>query len=250
MLGYKDVYHYASVFQENPRDAEMWTEAFNAKCYGKGKEFEKADWDQLLGHCMAITDTPAVLFYRELLAAYPDAKVILTERDDAEQWHRSQLGSVTPALIKFFHDPSTLSGWIKSYFSPIDTKMHAFNQLAVKCSPMYQALFHDWHTGEGTAKEWYGEYNKETKKLVPREKLLVYNVKQGLGPLCEFLEEKPPPVEFPGRNDTRTVNRNFEVLDGIQKSHRQKKMLTVGGSAAAVVAVVVGLSLLATSRSL
>lgn len=92
----------------------MWTEAFNAKCYGKGKEFEKADWDQLLGHCMAITDTPAVLFYSELLAAYPDAKVILTERDDAEQWHRSQLGSVTPALIKFFHDPSTLSGWIKS----------------------------------------------------------------------------------------------------------------------------------------
>ena len=33
---------------ENPRDAEMWIEAFEAKFEGKGKEFTREDWDQLL----------------------------------------------------------------------------------------------------------------------------------------------------------------------------------------------------------
>ena len=42
-LGYKDTYHYASVLQENPRDAEMCIEALNAKLNGKDKEFERAD---------------------------------------------------------------------------------------------------------------------------------------------------------------------------------------------------------------
>lgn len=49
-LGYSDCYHYTSTVQENPRDAEMWVEAFEAKFEGKGKPFRREDWDQLLGH--------------------------------------------------------------------------------------------------------------------------------------------------------------------------------------------------------
>ncbi len=49
-LGYIDTYHMDSVF-ENPPDADMWQEAFAAKYHGKGKKFERKDWDQLLGHC-------------------------------------------------------------------------------------------------------------------------------------------------------------------------------------------------------
>ncbi len=36
---------------ENPRDREMWTEAFRGKFEGE-KPFQREDWDQLLGHCM------------------------------------------------------------------------------------------------------------------------------------------------------------------------------------------------------
>ena len=50
-LGYFDVYHGASPYNENPRDAEMWVEALKGK-YEGGKPFERKDWDQLLGHCM------------------------------------------------------------------------------------------------------------------------------------------------------------------------------------------------------
>ena len=50
-LGYRDAYHYSSCALENPRDCEMWVDAFRAKYEGQG-EFEKEQWDQLLGHCM------------------------------------------------------------------------------------------------------------------------------------------------------------------------------------------------------
>lgn len=50
-LGYFDVYHGSSFCNENPRDAEMWTEALRGKFEG-AKPFERADWDHLFGHCM------------------------------------------------------------------------------------------------------------------------------------------------------------------------------------------------------
>ena len=55
-LGYVDCYHYTAAFQENPMDCLMWNEAFEAKFEGKGKEFTRKDWDQLLGHCQVSQD--------------------------------------------------------------------------------------------------------------------------------------------------------------------------------------------------
>ena len=40
---------------ENPPDMDMWTQAFEAKFEGKGKPFNKDDWDKLLGHCQVWT---------------------------------------------------------------------------------------------------------------------------------------------------------------------------------------------------
>jgi hypothetical protein len=71
---------------ENPSDCLLWKAAFEAKFEGKGK-FTKQNWDQLLGHCQAVCDWPAACFGKELIEAYPDAKVILTNRD-IDSWHR------------------------------------------------------------------------------------------------------------------------------------------------------------------
>lgn len=71
---------------ETPRDNEMWIRAIKAKWDGEG-EFGKREWDQLLGHCQAVCDLPAAAFGPELIAAYPHAKVILTNRD-ADSWHQ------------------------------------------------------------------------------------------------------------------------------------------------------------------
>ncbi|KAI4278723.1 MAG: hypothetical protein L6R38_005178 [Xanthoria sp. 2 TBL-2021] len=64
----------------NPKDNELWLDAINAKTQG-GKHFGREQWDQRLGHCQAVTDFPAALFAHELISAYPEAKVILSNRD-------------------------------------------------------------------------------------------------------------------------------------------------------------------------
>ena len=43
----------------------------------------------------------------------------------------------------------------------------------------------------------YREHNHRVKALVPPEKLLVYNVKQGWKPLCDFLGCEVPTIAFP-----------------------------------------------------
>ena len=79
---------------ENPRDCEMWAQAFRAKFEGKGKPFRRAEFDMLLGHCQAVVDNPCICFAEELIAAYPEAKVILTNRD-VNDWYKYIFPSLT-----------------------------------------------------------------------------------------------------------------------------------------------------------
>jgi len=79
-LGYVDTYHMMSAG------------AFAAK-YDNGPAFTRADWEQLLGHCQAVCDWPAIAFAPESIAAYPEAKVILTNRD-VDSWYASTLKTV------------------------------------------------------------------------------------------------------------------------------------------------------------
>lgn len=51
-LGFDSCYHMMSASVENPPDCLCWQDAFAAKFEGKGK-FGRAEWDALLGHCMA-----------------------------------------------------------------------------------------------------------------------------------------------------------------------------------------------------
>lgn len=86
ILGYPNPYHFSSVYG-NVKDCDMWREAFDAKYRGKGK-FGRAEFHKLLGHCGATTDAPCMVFWKELAEAYPDAKVILVEREE-ESWFKS-----------------------------------------------------------------------------------------------------------------------------------------------------------------
>lgn len=85
-LGYHTTYHGYHAALGNPRDCEMWLHALKAKLLGQGNVFGRREFDQLLGHCEAVTDVPAVCFAEELIVAYPEARIILTNRD-IDQWH-------------------------------------------------------------------------------------------------------------------------------------------------------------------
>jgi hypothetical protein len=53
----------------------------------------------------------------------------------------------------------------------------------------------------------FDRYNEEVQRRVPQEQLLVYEVKQGWSPLCEFLSVEEPDKPFPHLNDAAEIRR-------------------------------------------
>lgn len=101
-LGFNDTYHMDSLF-ENPPDMDLWRQAFLAKFKSQGTTFGKAQWDQLLGHCQAVCDLPTSAFIPELIAAYPDAKLILTPREENSWYASCQRTIQTAAMARSIH---------------------------------------------------------------------------------------------------------------------------------------------------
>ena len=56
----------------------------------------------------------------------------------------------------------------------------------------------------------FEEHEEEVRRVVPRERLLVYRAEEGWGPLCEFLgRERPVGVRFPRVNERGGYVRGF-----------------------------------------
>ena len=84
-LGY-EAYHGWSLF-ENPPDGTLWQEAMAAKFKGEGNVWGRKEFDSIFYDSDACLDVPSNNFARELIEAYPDAKVVMTTRD-VDSWHQ------------------------------------------------------------------------------------------------------------------------------------------------------------------
>ncbi|KAM4067115.1 NAD dependent epimerase/dehydratase [Hirsutella rhossiliensis] len=197
-LGYHDTYHMMSCSIENPPDALMWMEALRAKYDGQGKPFGPKEWDRLLGHAQAVCDWPSIAFAKELIEAYPEAKVILTNRN-VDSWHASTMKTVYWRVT----DPELR--WLSH-----------FDWAASMYYPMLKKFFDTFFEGDfpSRGKEIFQRHYDEVRGLVVRDHLLEYDVAQGWEPLCKFLGHPVPEFcPFPHVNDssdflTRSQRRN------------------------------------------
>ena len=202
ILGYQDPYHYASLFA-NSRDADMWSEALDAKFRpetGK-KPLRKREFDQLLGHCSAVCDIPCIMFWRELVEAYPDAKVVLIEREEAK-WLKSIRvvfeGVLNPAgrYVLRFADPSRTGRILGCGINWIDAWFRLNGNISVE-----RAM--------ANAPATYREHYREIRGVVPADRCLEYRLGSGWEPLCKFLGKDIPSVPFPHLNDAATLEASF-----------------------------------------
>jgi hypothetical protein len=75
-----------------------------ANTFGSGTPFGRAEWDQLPHSFGAVSsDTPAIAFAEELIEAYPEAKVVLVERD-IDSWYDSYMTAVIKNMVSV-HSP-------------------------------------------------------------------------------------------------------------------------------------------------
>ncbi|KAJ7640988.1 hypothetical protein FB45DRAFT_1124288, partial [Roridomyces roridus] len=225
ILGYNECYHMLHTFQ-NVQDFDMWMEALAAKYDGKGK-FGRAEFDKLLGHCMAVTDAPCSLFAPELIDAYPEAKVILVERD-VEAWYKSFsiiMGNtfVPVARVVAFLDPlwtgrraTFFRDWMEKQFGVLETARQV----------------------REVARDTYRAHYAEIRRITEKERLLEYELGSGWEPLCKFLGKPVPDVAFPRVNEAAALRER--ILLGRRKGIRRAIQNAAGGLFICVVVVAFG----------
>ncbi|KAJ7606809.1 efflux pump antibiotic resistance protein [Roridomyces roridus] len=213
ILGYDECYHMINTHR-NIRDFDMWMEAVAAKYDGKGK-FGRAEFDKLLGHCMAVTDAPCNLFAPELIDAYPDAKVILMERD-IEAWYKS-FGIImdntfvpVPRIVAFL-DPLWTGRRAKFFRAWMEKQFGAKTAEEVR----------------EVAREIYRAHYAEIRRITPKERLLEYELGSGWEPLCKFLGKPVPDVPFPRVNEAAALRE--KIVMARRKGIRRAVQNVAGG---------------------
>lgn len=65
---------------------------------------------------------------------------------------------------------------------------------------------------ETCVKETYGYHTDYLRKVVPKEKLVLYSVEDGWGPLCQALGKDVPDEAFPRANDGKAIEELFKQM--------------------------------------
>ncbi|KAL7950540.1 hypothetical protein V8C42DRAFT_306815 [Trichoderma barbatum] len=201
ILGYKNVYHGLTMMDHN-QDWVLLEKAADAsypQVLNPGKKppppWTRSDWDSLFGECDVITDIGS-FFSLQLLETYPDAKVVLVERD-FDRWWPSVENTAIYALW-------SLPARIFSYIEPI-TGVRSGDTVRKMMLGFFNAR--DIHQLRKNAKERYFEHYRQMRELVPPERLLEYKLSDRWRPLCQFLGREEPDVEFPRTNETKELRR-------------------------------------------
>jgi hypothetical protein len=184
-LGYGECMHMETLFN-NPQRVDYWVELFKTGT---------TDFDALFDGFQSTSDFPGALLYKELLAQYPDAKVVLGLRDP-EEWYESASRTV------YAFTPKTLPQKLK--LLPKKLKSQRFRNIAKTLRMVEVFLWKKFFNGEFPDKaktiERFNQFADEVRAHVPAEQLLEYRISDGWEPLCEFLEVPVPTEPIPHRN--------------------------------------------------
>ena len=93
--------------------------------------------------------------------------------------------------------------------TPYLCNMILFKNFNKKLSINQIGIFEVIEEGKDSSIEFYNNWVEDVKKTVPKERLLIFNVKEGWEPLCTFLDVPIPDQPFPRTNDTAQMNSNM-----------------------------------------
>ena len=199
-LGFGPCDHMLENFVHPERFA-LWRDAFRKKQGG-----EPIDWRPLLGGYRAIVDWPGAYFWRELIAAHPEAKVILTVRDP-NRWYESCLATIFSMRVRM--DESLPTRVMMRLLGLVLRPMRQGFRLTDEV--IWNGTFADRFTDREHALRVFSEHSREVQETVPQQRLLVFDVKQGWQPLCAFLDVPVPDGEpFPHVNDMESFQKHIQ----------------------------------------
>ena len=172
-LGFGPCHHMEEVLA-HPEQVPHWQSVVAGRA---------VNWDEVFAGYRSQVDWPGAHVWRELAAAYPQAKVIHTVRSEG-QWWKSFSNTIAALLTS--SDPGPAPPHIR-------TMMEVAAQFI---GP--QMLGGD----RETALMAYRRRTEQVRAAIPSERLLVFDVAEGWEPLCRFLGVPVPGTPFPRANST------------------------------------------------
>jgi len=170
-LGLGPCHHMEAVIQNMPIQVPLWSAALDGK----------PDWAATFDGFNCAVDWPTATFFRELAGHYPFARFVLTDRDP-QSWADSFGATIYTVMERRDQFPQPLQPWLAMAYGVI---ARAGFPLGLSRNGLIQA---------------YQAHNEAVRNAIPSDRLLVYQVKQGWGPLCDFLGLSVPDEDFPRSN--------------------------------------------------
>lgn len=166
--------------------------------YEAYKHRDLADWDKIYESYDAAVDWPTVSFYKDLLAKYPEAKVLLTVRS-AESWYKSTKNTI--------HKVSAIS-----MKAPAGSPMHRLNRMTSTVCLDGLLADEELFSDEEKVKQIFLDHIEDVKKTVPAEQLLIMELGEGWTRLCNFLGKEIPDKPYPSSNSTEDFTKAIEAF--------------------------------------
>tara|TARA_Y100000590_G_C15722333_1_gene1013925 strand:- start:1557 stop:2282 length:726 start_codon:yes stop_codon:yes gene_type:complete len=189
-------YHMQNILL-NKKDAKIWHESIF-------KRNETFDWEKIYKGYGACLDFPSCNYYKDLMKAYPDAKVILTIRDD-ESWIKSW-NVLNNQILKSF----TFRFLAKIPRTSFKLQKDIHNKMILGKDGAFCGAKTD-----SDRKQKFNEWNQSVIDYVPQDRLLVYEVKDGWKPLCSFLGVSIPDMPFPYKNKTKNMGHMARFINSM-----------------------------------
>ena len=215
ILGLGPCYHMREVYKD-PNGVDKWDKVGLVIRENKSAV---VDWESIFFGYKSAVDLPASTHYKELMEYYPEAKVILTVRDE-EKWYKSMMDTIVPPtpLWSFIYKITLLR-------SHQNSRMLENNVWIPFCGGSANARKKE------IAIAAFQLWNEKVKSTVPKDKLLVMDVTEGWEPLCKFVDCSVPNQPFPHAWNSE----QFKTMIATRK-RKAIRRLTAG------VVVVMGLS--------
>lgn len=189
ILGYK-VYDYDDQYFEL---GDLWDKFFNGTVTDEEIYSSLKDIDVLI-------DGPTMAFWEEIYKVFPDAKVILTTRDE-DSWYKSyqNMCDSNTTKLKFQIMMSLLLPAGYKFNRTLNGVLRFCNGI----EPLYPIRP---RPNPRLFKLKYRKHNSYVLHRVAKNKLLVYESKYGWSPLCKFLgRDNIPAQDYPHKNKAGSV---------------------------------------------
>ena len=168
-------YHMIELF-EHPDDLPKWRGAVHD---------DPPDWRTFPAGYTATVDWPACAFWAGLAEAHPDAIVLLSVRDSAEQWWRSFEATIHAGLSRPV--PADQPEWAE--------------RRQVTLAMLDRTFTPRWRERDG-AMAGYDAHNAAVREAVPAGRLVEWRAGDGWAPICAALGVPVPEEPFPHVNTT------------------------------------------------